>query len=510
MNAPQTPVGAADLGDYAERLRRRWWLVALGVIIGVLAGIAYSALAPPRFEATASVLVRSTAVGTDSTDNSPNDDVNLDTQAQIVQSTDVTTRARDALGTPLSPEELRDHVTVSVPPNSQVMSITFAAPTAAGAADGAQAFAEAYLDERQQEGQESVEAQVQTLDSQLDSLRSDLAAASDANAVLPDSADTAALTADQRSIIVDQISEVRTRLTPLLGAEVSGGRVITPAVTPSSPAAPVLVIDVAAGLVLGLLLGVAVAALVDARDHRPHRRADVVRRTGLPVLAQLEGRQPTLDEAVSHMAAARSVLNLRSRASSVITVQGFEGAGAGAAAPALAMSLALSGHRTVLVLTDGASPTSTMLDVERRTGLRELITEGMAVEDVLVDVVGPHGLRVLPVGIRGGEPQDLLASPGFRQLVDELRLVASRVVVETAAADRSPAALSAALAGDAAVLVATRARTDLRRVKGVRADLEGRGGEVQGVVLVDGNSASVGTATTVERSGDELAHRSRT
>lgn len=484
---------ATDLGDYARRLRRHWRVVALATALGLLAGAAFALLTTPRYEASASVLVRSVAITTDSVGGA-GEEINLDTQAQILQSADLATLVVQELDVDRTAEDLRQDVSVVVPPNSQVLTVTFAAPTAQGAAAGAQAYAEVYLEQRQEEGSDVIEQEVEALDSQLVSLRADLAAVGDAAAVLPQGDDASTLAAAERSILVDQISEVTARLTPLLGAEVSGGRIISPATVPESPAAPVLAIDLGAGLLLGLLVGLGAAALLDSLDHRAHRREDVVRHTGLPVLAELTGASPGLAPTGRALAAVRTSPALRDRSSTVTSVLSTESPGE--VAPALAASLALAGHRSVLVVLDPASTSAAALGADGPRGLTEVLSGAADLEDVLRSSPGREGLLVLTVGSAGGDLEDLVQTPGFRRLLDELRLLASKVVVEAPSADRSAAGLVAALASEATVLVATRGVTDLDRVRSTAELVTGRGGHVEGVVLVDDRSTSSGAPSS--------------
>lgn len=49
-----------QLADYGSLLKRRWWLVAVGLLAGVLVGFAAMWVIPPTYEASANVLVQPT------------------------------------------------------------------------------------------------------------------------------------------------------------------------------------------------------------------------------------------------------------------------------------------------------------------------------------------------------------------------------------------------------------------------------------------------------------------
>src|SRR5262249_55457094 len=129
-----------ELGDYLSVLRRRWWAVALLIVIGVGAAAAYVKVAPKVY--TGSVLVQvnplpnsANAVAGRTTGN-----VNMDNEAQIVQSQQVSSLAAKRLHSTLTPLQLSKDVSISVPPNTTFLQIKCGQPTASGAAACANAF----------------------------------------------------------------------------------------------------------------------------------------------------------------------------------------------------------------------------------------------------------------------------------------------------------------------------------------------------------------------------------
>ena len=136
--------GAMRLGDYVGLLRRQWLAVLLCLILGVGLAFAYVKFAPKEYRSQASVLV--TATTTDGSSNKASE-INLDTEAQLVTSTETVAVAAKTLGAP--PSDVADRVNVSVPPNTEILDITYVAGTAQDAQKGARAFADAYLKQRQ-------------------------------------------------------------------------------------------------------------------------------------------------------------------------------------------------------------------------------------------------------------------------------------------------------------------------------------------------------------------------
>src|SRR3954471_4210738 len=91
-----------QLGDYLRLARRRWWAIALGLLVGLSAGYAFTATRSQAYTSTASVNVQ--AIGSDTTvaNGRTTGEVNLDTEAQLVKSSLVRARAKDLLRTSIS------------------------------------------------------------------------------------------------------------------------------------------------------------------------------------------------------------------------------------------------------------------------------------------------------------------------------------------------------------------------------------------------------------------------
>ena len=147
-----------DLADHLSLLRRRW-LLFLGLLLaGGTAGLALLRVTPPAYTATTQVLVAPVGVQEQSNQvtNRQREPLNLDTEAQIAQSSVVATKAAKELKTS-TPEP----VEVSVPPNSAVLWISFTAADPAVAAAQSRAYAQAYLANRTESAQATMTAQQQ-------------------------------------------------------------------------------------------------------------------------------------------------------------------------------------------------------------------------------------------------------------------------------------------------------------------------------------------------------------
>src|SRR6266581_4599398 len=175
-----------QLTDYAGVLRRRWWVILACAIIGLLASVGYLKAAHKVYTATTSVYVTATSGTTNQVANGRTTGaVNLDTQAQVVQSSAVAQAAAKLMHATDTIPQLLGRVSVAVPANSQVLAISCEASTPVKAANCAQAFAQAYLSYSRTTTTASVNSQISALQSRIASLQSSSAKLSIETANLP-------------------------------------------------------------------------------------------------------------------------------------------------------------------------------------------------------------------------------------------------------------------------------------------------------------------------------------
>lgn len=122
-------------------LRRSWW-IALGVVLGMVAGAAAGQFLPPRYESTAVVTVASTV---------PTDPVNTSRAAQALarlatESSVVDEPLRDA-GLTEAAEDPRAFIRVQAAPDAPIVQVTGSATDAETAQDIAATVSAALADE---------------------------------------------------------------------------------------------------------------------------------------------------------------------------------------------------------------------------------------------------------------------------------------------------------------------------------------------------------------------------
>jgi capsular polysaccharide biosynthesis protein/MinD-like ATPase involved in chromosome partitioning or flagellar assembly len=427
-----------QLGDYLRLAKRRWWAIALGLLVGLSAGYAFTVTRGQEFTSTASVLVSPVSTDGEVENGRTTGPVNLDTEAQLVRSSAVENKARDLLRTSISPEDLGESVKVTVPANTSVLNIAFTADSAAGAQQGAHAFAEAYLAVRGDTAKGDVAVQIKALQATIAQLGSQQKQLAGQIAALPaDSPDRSAAQAKLNNINT-QIDQANQRLVPLQTTPINPGSIINDAQLPDDASGPLGILAIASGLLLGLLFGLLLALAIERADKRVRRSVDLEREFDVPVLVEVP-TGPRTDFSVVQSTHSRQgnafselrnvLVSLVSDREQIILVAGASDGPAGSIVAAnLAVSLARMNLDTVLVCADPASSGRQILGLDPDApGLSELLHGGLNVADLEQRPVTGHGLRVIPPGVEAEltseATQVFLTEQAIRQFRHSARFV---------------------------------------------------------------------------------------
>jgi len=448
MSSSQQP-STFESADYAGVLRRRWPIVLVVTVICLLGAVAYVFVAPKSYTASATVFVSPTgadlsAAGQGSSTKGSSGLVNLQTEAALVTSGTVTTIAQKKLHSPLTTYQLRKTVSVTVPTNSQVLTISCSASTAAGSAACAQAFAEAYLENRSATAASSLSSRMHSLQGKVSALQKTVSTLNTRISGLP--SNSPARISDQATARsdTDQLSALNQQLASLTSdsTNTSGGHIVTAASPPGKPSSPDKSIALPAGLIAGLLLGLIGAFVWDRRDTRLHSAQDVERLLGLPVLLNLSrlGREVSLASPRSRTGKAFTELahtltaSLGEGSHVVLVTGATPGPAASLVAANLAAALARTHSEAVLVCADlRDSIASELFGLASGRGLAEVVAGQATVGEVAHGPAEVPGLWVIPPGADLSLVEYHLQHDTAKALTTQLRHDARYVIIEAQA-----------------------------------------------------------------------------
>lgn len=446
-------MGARSLRDSIALLRRRWLSLAFCLVIAAGLTVAYLLLAPPTYQATAKVRVFPSNTDVSAVDDRIIDEVNLDTEAQLVKSASVAEAAADDIESDATVPALLRNVTVTVPANTTVLEISYAAPTRAQAQEGAQAFAHAYLEDRKNTAEmlvadqrPRIRAQIDEINDTMDDVRSEL--------------ESGVLTDAQRSGLQNRLNGLQQKLDPLNtqlavidAVDVDPGQVINDAVPPGSASSPDPKLAVPSGLMLGLVAGLGLVAWREKRDRVVHDSADLTRLYGIAPVSVLPREWALRDRLAPDN---RDVIALQHAVLASETVGGVvvlvvsvgKRELAARVAQALAVLTAVGGDKTALL-----TKVSDLTAADRQAG--PLIDHGGLTIRDFTDT------RILDDGeVRPGTVAETL---------DEMRQVAHVVFVEIPSDDPAIDGPVFARRADAVVVVAEFGRSERERLGDILA-----------------------------------------
>ncbi|MGH9138210.1 MAG: polysaccharide biosynthesis tyrosine autokinase, partial [Acidimicrobiales bacterium] len=303
--------------------------------------------------------------------------------------------------------------------------------------------------------------------------------------------------AAQRQALVNQQATFRERLDELrVDAALTTGGVshVRAAEQPEDPVVPTPERTIALAAIVGLVLGIGAALLVDYLDESVVSADDVAAIGGPPVLSVVPVEAPpderplALSEPTS--SAVESYRGLRTNLlflgldkplRLVQLTSALPGEGKTTTAGNLAVVLAAAGKQVVLVDADLRKPRlHTMFGINPAPGLTEVIL-GHPMQDAIRKV--GDGLYVLPAGSPPANPAEMLISQHVSAVLRTLAEQYEHVVVDSSPVLPVADAVGIAAAADGVLLVAQAKRVSRRALVDALARMNQVGAQVFGVVL---------------------------
>lgn len=267
------------------------------------------------------------------------------------------------------------------------------------------------------------------------------------------------------------------------------------ATPPTLPRSPIPLLNLALGLLGGLVLGLSAAALREALDTTIKDELDVQDTIGLPTLAAVPTNSdvataPLLGQAHTNPMWAESYRKLRTNLSYLdpdnpprvmLVASALPGDGKTLTAANLAASLAQSGKRSVLVEADLRRPSiGRLLGLVPDVGVTTAVA-GKAGLEVVTQSAGDFD--VITSGPIPPNPSEMLGSHAFQDIIAKLRESYDNVIIDSPPLIAVTDAAVVAAVADAVILVCRSKRTKRPELRRALLGLRAVDANVVGVVL---------------------------
>ncbi len=417
-------------------LRRRLWILLLCVLVVPAAAFAWSSTRPKEYTATANLLLRDLDLAQKlfgSSSFAPTNDPQTvrNTNLRLVTLEAVAARAARKLR-PLTTAEIQGMISVAPDGQSDLIGVSATGPDAKQSARVANTFAGEYITFRRSADRGQVESAIVLVRQNL-----------------------ARLTPEERTgpagqQLVKQIQQ----LNVLAALQTGNAELVQLAGAPTVPSAPTPKRDAIVGLMAGLLLGMALAFLLERLDQRLKEAEDVEEAFGLPILTELpesrtfSGRKRSFvisdgpeAEAFALLRGSLRYFNVEREIHSVVVTSPAPQDGKTTVALNLAAAAARAGEDVLLIEADLRRPQlAHRLELPPSSGLSGALTRGGEIGEGLIGlelpaVAGGDGrgavLEILPAGPLPPNPAQLLESAAMENLLEQAERLWDLVVIDT-------------------------------------------------------------------------------
>lgn len=284
-------------------------------------------------------------------------------------------------------------------------------------------------------------------------------------------------------------------------------QILEEAVPPGFPVSPVLPLNLAVGLLLGLGLGAGIMVLKDSLDTTIKREEDIAQFTDRPILTTLPKLDPsvlkglevigasaadTITHSAPKSAYAEGIKTLRTNLTfmspdrppelMLVTSPG-PSEGKTITSVNIAIAMAQSGLKTLIIDGDLRRPRlHKALGVENKIGLSTLVSGGADI-DAALQTTPIENLSTIACGEVPPNPSELLHSERFHEFIEEIRGRFDRIIIDSPPIGAVSDALILSRVVDGALLVVKYAKTRKEMLSRSIEQLHGIGAPLMGIVL---------------------------
>jgi succinoglycan biosynthesis transport protein ExoP len=426
------PSQEMSLRDYASVVLGRKLVVIAAVVVAIAVAVLSTALQTPVYSASSEVLIQPRGEGGFFEDSFYLDERAIDTEVQVIEGQAVRLRVQDDLGL----ADLPAPVTASSVGDSQVIALSVRSTNASNARTLANAYANAYVSVRLEQSVGELLAAGTQIENRINDLETEIEALADDDPT--------------RNSLVAQLASFNRTLDELRvdqNLRTGGAIIVKSAELPVSPVEPTPRRTAMLAGVVGLLLGLGAAFLLDYLDDKVRTEDELERVSRKPVLAVVPVDRPPNNlpiamtepdhaavEAYRGLRTNLQFLGLDEPINVLQVTSSLPGEGKTTTAVNLAVVLAQAGQRVALVDADLRRPrVHEVFAIAQSPGFTDLLLGAGAkstVQHVLID--GSHQLSVFASGTVPSNPSELLSGRRTRKLLAEMGAYYDYVVVDSA------------------------------------------------------------------------------
>lgn len=424
QSSASTPSEVPGLVQALRVLRERWWLIVICGVVALISALVYVERQPKQYTATAKLQFTSNNIPSQVAGVPEAQSIDPEgekaTNLQLVTATPVAEMVIKTLKLNTTPAALLEEVTASNPNNDYIIDISVTDAKSQQAAAIANSFAEQYVVYSQQEKEAQLVRGEQLINQKY--------------AQLPESD-----TVDRANL-----RNLYQKLLVLQAVQSGNARVVGTATAPGSPSSPKVKSTVLIALIVGLLLGVGLAFLLNLIDRRIKSLEELEQRYRLPAMASIPKLprriqtggdfEPAL-EPFRILQNGLALLGQGRQVKTVLVTSAVAGEGKTTVAIGLARATALSGQRVILVDADLRRPSlgsQLGLPDSQERGLTSALFHGEDPLDLLTSPSDADGLQALTSGPVPLHATDMLRSDRLASVFAILASAADLVVIDAA------------------------------------------------------------------------------
>jgi capsular exopolysaccharide synthesis family protein len=268
--------------------------------------------------------------------------------------------------------------------------------------------------------------------------------------------------------------------------------------TPRKAVTKVGFTNIVIGILIGLILGIALALLLEYLDQSLKDPREVERELELPLLGvvpQIETNKMLLEheqateltktvlEPFRALRANLKHIAVQNNIKTFIVCSAIKGEGKTTLSANLAITFSLDGKKVILV--DGdlrRSQIHTLFGIEKKIGFSDYLLGTSTIDDVIKPTQYPN-LFIVTSGERPDNPAELLGTPRFDQLLNEIRDKADYIIFDSPALLPVSDSITMAPKMDCCVMVVRTLWTPLKAARQAKCQLSRMGTRIFGGIL---------------------------